>query len=150
MKVRILIVLFGIVGIEALVLEPNPEPIYPQKMEWREFQKVDENGIGVYDEYDRAVMEQKWVPKEFDPKTDSVFDGVPVRNIVYFCLCVLCFFTTGSNGYLIFTGSVLALVENGYLPADVPGTYRCVWGMFWMPIVWVVYCLYASYQTLKK
>jgi hypothetical protein len=119
-------------------------------MEWQDVQKVDENGIGVYDEYDRAVTEKQLLPKKFDPKTDSLLEGAYLRNYVYFGLSVLCFIILRTKGYFIFTGGVLWMVTYGYLPKNIPGTYECVWNMFWFPIVMCFYCLYASYQTFKK
>jgi hypothetical protein len=149
MNVWILIIFFGVVFIEALVLSSDVEPIRPQKMEWQYEQKVDENGIGVYDENNCPIMEKKWVPKKFDPETDSLLEGSYLRNYVYFGLSVLCFIILRTKGYFIFTGGVLWMVTNGYLPKNIPGTYQVVWGMFWLPIVMGVYCLYAVYQTAK-
>jgi hypothetical protein len=149
MNVRILIIFFGVVLIEAMVLPSDVEPIRPQKMEWQDVQKVDENGIGVYGEYNQPVTEKQWLPKQYSPETDSLLEGAYLRNYVYFGLSVLCFIVLRTKGYFIFTGGVLWMVNYGYLPKNIPGTYECVWGMFWVPIVMGVYCLYAAYQTTK-
>jgi hypothetical protein len=161
-----MIVFYIIIGIDCLFLEPNPAPVKPKQMvtEYVVREDADHNAVP-NPEYDpnkpfdynnpladdnmEYIMDKKTVPKEFDAKTDSIWEGVRLRNFVYFCMGALMFFGDGAVAYFVFTGSVYYLSIWHVLPPDVPATGDVLWQMFFGPLILMAYCAYAGYKTFK-